>query len=281
MNSYHDVRSIRSWLTQLYPDVDILVQRNQQAKSKKSYFFLQDVREKHEDTGSAFFNTVRSINIHLITEGKTPSNPNSTDAYWKTNQVLSFLRDKLLRERVVPQFIFNEPWYPPVGWTKPGGAHTAGTYELACTSVDRYNKESLLSNPATFELQDGDRLFLQLTNWPLGHPLNIKHVLYTRATPTDPWKAIAEVPASWNDRGSQQIELLSFDTIVPDQNPPQTSKQWMGHLKVDTATMTMMESVQVDDSFHGFVALSFRSRAPQRFRTVAPVNSVGTTIVVS
>src|SRR4051812_37911198 len=101
MNAYHDMRSVRSWLNQMYPNVPILVQRNAQ-KTKKSFFFLQDAREKFEDQGSAFFSTNRTIHMHLVTEGPSIKNPGSTDAFWKTTQVLNFLRDRLLRERVIP-----------------------------------------------------------------------------------------------------------------------------------------------------------------------------------
>ena len=279
MNSYHDIRSIRSWLNALYPDVDILVQRNQQQKSKKSYFLIQDARERYEDAGRAYFNTLRTVNIHLITEGKSATSP-SDDTYWKTSQVVSFLRDKLLRDRVVPQFIFNEGWYPPVCWTKPGGALTGGTYEFAATSVDRYDKESLISQPVEVVVTTGQKLFMALTLWPRGHPLNKGHVIYRRTAPDQPWKAILEVPTVLSDQGSQVVEVTDLSFLAPDRNPPTSSKQYMGHLKVDMATSSIFESNLTDDAFHGMVAVTFRSRAPQKFRSFAPVNSVGTEITV-
>lgn len=280
MNASNDIRSVRSWLNAMYPDVDILVQRNAQHQ-KKSYFFIQDAREKFEDTGKGFFNTVRTVNIHLITEGKSIANPTSDDAYWKTRGVIDYLRDRLLRERVIPQFLYNMSWFPVTAWTKSGGAMAAGTYEFACTSIDRFDKESLLSSVQSVTVGANQKLFLALTNWPLGNPLNKELVVYHRTASNQPWKAIKVVPMDLDGLGSTVTEITSLVPLGPVQNPPVTSKQWMGYLKVDTCTASMMESIMVDDAFHGFVNVTFRSRAPQMFRTLPPLNTAGTTISVS
>jgi hypothetical protein len=280
VNAGHDVRSVRSWLNQMYPDVDILIQRNAQHQ-KKSYFFIQDAREKFEDTGKGFFNTVRTINIHLITEGKSIDNPASDDAYWKTRAVIDYLRDRLLRERTIPQFLYNMSWFPVVGWTKSGGALTAGTYELACTSIDRFDKESTLSGSQMITVGANEKLYLALANWPLGNPLNKSLVVYHRTASDQPWKAIKVVPMDLEGSGSTVTEITSFAPLDPVRNPPTSSKQWMGYLKVDTCNASMMESIMVDDAFHGFVNVTFRSRAPQMFRTVPRLNTASTTISVS
>lgn len=272
MNAYNDIRSVRSWLNDMYPDIPILVQRNA-SKEKKSYFFLQDAREKFEDQGRAFFNTVRTVNIHLVTEGLSAVNPNADDAYWKTKRVCDYLRDRLLRERVIPQFLYNEAWFPVVGWTKAGGALSAGSYELACTSVDKYDKESLLSSSSTIVVAAGERLFLALTDWPRGHPLDKELVIYYRTGPSNPWQAIKVVPTVLSDQGSTVTEITSFAPLAPTRNPPTTSKQWMGYLKVETAVSSMFESIQVDEAFHAYVNVTFRSRAPQMFRTYPPINT--------
>lgn len=278
MNAYHDIRSVRSWLNQMYPDVPILVQRNA-SHQKKSYFFLQDVREKYEDTGRAWFTTLRTMNIHLVTEGITPSNPTSTEPYWRTHRVLNYLRDRLLRERVIPQYVFNSQWFPPIAWTKPGGTLPVGTYELACTSTDAYGKESLLSESTTVTVGAGEKLLLDLTNWPLGRPLDKEIVLYLRMDPTT-WSAVEVIPAQISDRGSFVHEVSSLVPLAGGRVPPQTSKQWMGYLKVDQATSNMVESIQVDDAFHGFLMVMFRSRAPMMLRTAPPINTVTSTIEV-
>lgn len=280
MNAYHDIRSVRSWVNQMYPDVPILVQRNA-SKEKKSYFFIQDAREKFEDQGRGFFNTVRTVNIHLVTEGRSTANPTADDAYWKTHRVCDHLRDRLLRERVIPQYLFNESWFPIVGWTKAGGALSAGSYELACTSVDRFDKESLLSSSQVFTVGANKKLFLALTNWPLGNPLNKQLVVYYRTNSAQPWKAIKVVSMDLEGLGSTVTEITSFAPLSPVRNPPVSSKQWMGYLKVDTCTASMTESIQVDDVFHGYVNVTFRSRAPQMFRTMPPINTADTTISVS
>lgn len=280
MNSSNDIRSVRSWLNKMYPNIEILVQRNAQHK-KKSYFFVQDAKERFEDQGKAFFNTVRTVNIHLITEGKTPSNPNSDDAYWKTRACIDYLRDRLLRERVIPQYLYHQPWFPIVSWQKTGGTLAAGTYELACTSVDKFDKESLLGSSTSIVVGANKRLFLALANWPRGHPLNKQLVVYYRTGSTQPWKAIKVVGTDINDQGSTVTEITSFAPLSPVRNPPTTSKQWMGYLKVESATANMMESILVDDAFHGFVNVTFRSRAPQMFHTMPPLNTASTKITVS
>jgi uncharacterized protein YrzB (UPF0473 family) len=262
----------------MYPDVPILVQRNA-SKQKKSYFFLQDAREKFEDQGRAFFNTVRTVNIHLVTEGLSAVNPGSDDAYWKTKRVCDYLRDRLLRERVVPQFIFNEPWFPPAPLVKPDGTLTAGTYELACTSVDKYDKESLLGSSTTVTVDGTEKLFLALTDWPRGHPLDKEHVVYLKVGSA--WNAIKVVPAIISDQGSTMTEITSLTPLGPTRTPPVSSKQWMGYLKIETATASMVESIQVDDAFHGFVNVTFRSRAPQMFRSYPRINSAAATFAVS
>lgn len=278
MNAYHDIRSVRTWLNQMYPDVDILIQRNA-SHQKKSYFFIQDSREKFEDTGRGFYTTMRTVNIHLVTEGITPSNPGSTEPYWRTLRVLNFLRDRLLRERVIPQFIYNSQWFPPVAWTKPGGILPAGTYELATTSVDVYDKESLLSESTAVTIGATEKLFLSLTNWPYGRPLNKQIVVYLKINPTT-WQAIKVIPTTITDRGSFVNEITSLTPLAGPRVPPTSSKQWMGYLKIDQATANMVESIQIDDAFHGFLTIVFRSRAPQMIRSAAPINTVGNTIAV-
>lgn len=277
MNSYHDLRSVRAWLNQMYPDVPILVQRNANVM-KKSYFFIQGSSEKFEDTGRGFTNVIRTVNIHLVTEGISPQNPGSQDPYWKTLQVMDFLRDRLMQDRVIPQFLFNDSWFPPVTWTKTGGTMTVQTIQLACTSIDAYDKESMLSSAQTVSLLAGDRLFVTLTNWPKGRPMAKSFVVYLKTGST--WTAIRTAPATFVQDGATTIELLDLTPLGPVRNPPSTSKQWLGYLKVDTATTNMTESVQLDDTYHGYLNLIFRSRRPERWKPAAPINTAPVTVSV-
>lgn len=279
MNSYHDIRSVRSWINSMYPNVPILVQRNAQ-HDKKSYFFLQDAREKHEDTGRGLTSMLRTINVHLVTEGLTPANPNADEAYWKTKRVLDYMQARLLQERVIPQFLYNEPWFPPIAWKKPGGAMTAGTHTLAVTSIDAYNKESLLSSPVTVTVANGDHLYLTITNWPLGRPMAKEYVIYRRtSTSPDVYQAIKVIPITFAEWMSTSSELTSLAPLAGPRVPPATSKQWMGWLKIDTATTNMVESISVDDAFHGFLNVTFRSRRPQTWKPAPPLTRATTTMV--
>lgn len=268
MDNSHDLRSLRSWLNAIYPDASILVQRNV-IPMPKSYFFIQDVMEQYQDAGPGYYNMERTARIHLVTEGNSATNPN-TDTYWKTRAVIDGLASRLNRYRVINSYLYNWGYLPPHVYSKGTGTGTFadGTYRLAVTALDYQGKETMISEETTFvEIYPLRRFYVNIPNWPLGTPFAASYNLYTRANPTAPWLLVRNIPIDVNNKGNTTVEITSLATTAV--SPPTTSKTWFGHLKIQEASCTMTESMNVDDVFHGFVAIKYLSRNP-RYKSGGP-----------
>lgn len=256
------MRSIRGWINSIYPDAAILVQRNVTPKPK-SYFYIQDQADQYQDAGSGYFNSLRTTRIHLVTEGNSATNPN-TDTYWKTKAVIDGLAQRLNRFRVINSYLYNWGYQEPTIYSANTGSGTFmdGTYHLAVTAVDTGGKETLISLDANFvETLALRRFFCSIPNWPLGRPLADSYNLYTRANTSSPWLLVRNIPIDINSTGSTTFEITSLATTAT--SPPQTSKTFFGHLKIQEATCTMTEALNQDDAFHGFITVKYLSRSPR------------------
>lgn len=279
MEASHDIRSIRGWLNAIYPDAPILVQRNV-VPLPKSYFFIQDQTDQYQDQGSGYYNNLRTIRLHLITEGNSASNP-GLDTYWKTKAVIDGLAARLNRYRVINSYLYNWSYLEPTVYSLGTGTGTFadGTYHLGVTALDFQGKETMISEENTFvETLPLRRFFVSIPNWPLGLPFAASYNLYTRANPSAPWQLVQNIPSDINNTGNTTVELTSLATT--NVTPPTTSKTFFGHLKVQEATCTMTEAMNVDDAFHGYVTLKFLSRNP-RYKSAGPtMNTQPITITI-
>jgi len=280
MSSSNDVRSIRSWLNAAYPEAIIHVQRNL-VDSGKPYFFIEHVEERFVDRGRSYHDVLRTFRIHLMTKGASSQAP-APEVYWKTREVLDYLLDRCLEERVIPSYQYNLVYPTPVATTRSGGSMPAGTYYFAVTSVNSQDDESLLSLSSSVTVASPNQdIYVLIPNWPLGSPIGSNYRVYYRPTTSAPWAAVKEVEVTPNTTAAftTQARITSVTPIDAAQ-PPSTSRMHHGFLKIQEANLVLNESLMVDDEFRGFVQFKALSHSYHR-RIPAPTMSevtISTTI---
>lgn len=252
----------------MYPDSAIHVQRNI-ARTDKPYFYIEHVSDQFTDRGKNYHDVLRTLRIHLITEGAVVNSPTS-DVYWKTREVLSFLQDRLLQERVIPHYFYNLH-YPSAATTlRSGGAFPAGERQFAVSAITNTG-ETLPSMPINAVIPASKRLIVLAGNWPTQNPIASSYRVYSRLVSTDPWTCVKEQNISLRDgtlqgNSTTEIEITSLSDL--GHAAPTTCRVRHGYMKVQEATMTLTESVMLDDAFHGYVQIkafchSYHPRDPE------------------
>jgi hypothetical protein len=253
----------------MYPDSAIHVQRNA-ARTDKPYFYLEHINDQYTDRGRNYHDVLRTMRIHLITEGNAVNSPTS-DVYWRTREVLDFLANRLQEERVIPHYFYNLV-YPSVAVTlRSGGSFPSGTRQFAITALTSGGDESLLSMPVNYDVPGGKRLIVLAGNWPSQSPFASAYRVYTRESAGQSWTCVAE-QSIWLRDGTLQgnstteIEITSLSSL--GHTPPTTCRIRHGYMKVQEATMNITESMMLEDAFHGYVQLkalchSYHRRDPE------------------
>lgn len=264
MDFTNDLKSIRSWLNALYPDASILVERNSSAVPK-SYFFLNQQVEAFEDRGYGWYDILRTIQIHLITEGNSQAIVGK-DTFWKAQGVMDFLRNKVLTDRIIPSYLFNYAWSPPrvsVRSAAPPGA-PLGDHYLKLSSVCANGIETMPSPATLFTLNYPEKaLWVACQSWPLGRPLTDVFRLYHSFTPAGPYQLIQEIARTTLNQYMTETALTNFTPLSPTTVPVEKCKVPFGALKVQDAQMAMIENSVMDNSFHGILTMKVRSRNPR------------------
>lgn len=279
MNAEHDVRSMRAWLNAIYPNMPILLQRNDQ-NTPKPYFYLEDVSESFRDNGFGYHDYQRMIRIHLIMEGSRTPNA-QTEVYWKIKRVLQYLKEALIQSRVVPSYLFNFGYFPPVFYEKSTDPITAGTYTFAISMIDFEGIESLPSQDVTIVADGSKGYFLSVTNWPQQNPIACSYVLYRRPSPSAALVGVQEIPVNFTSGDSTSVVLAQPTLLSPAKAPVAASKIRFGYLKVVDANATMMESQNVDDAFHGWVMVQVVSHVPHARTAVPALDHLTNTITLT
>lgn len=274
MSSSNDVRSLRSWLNAAYPDAVIHVQRNL-VDSGKPYFFIEHVEERFVDRGRGYHDVLRTFRIHLMSKGASAQAP-APDIYWKTREVLDYILDRCLEERVIPSYQYNLVYPTPTATVRSGGSMNPGAYQFAVTSVNDQDDESLLSLPSSVTVAVPNRdIYVLIPNWPNGSPLGSKYRVYYRPNANTAWAAVKEVPVSVTATTAFTTEARVTSVAAIDaQQPPTTSRMRHGFLKIQEATMMLNESIMVDDEFRGFVQIKALSHSYHRRATAATMSDV-------
>lgn len=295
MTSGNDLRSWRSWLNAMYPQAVIHVQRNT-ARIGKPWFYLEIVDERMLDRGRAYHDMIRTMHLHLVSEGAVEGQAAAPESFWKTREVLDHLCQRLNEERVVPAYLFGHHYPLPVATFRDVYAGVAqypiGAAQYAVSAVNSNGEETLPSAPLDVaNTTAGKRLFLVISDWPRSGAIATHYRVYFRRTSSDPWVNILYASvgqarrrgvAVINRTQTTEIEipLTSLTAGIPNLNhdPPQTSRVRYGHLKVQDASVSMTESSLIDDAFHGFVKVRYASHSSHHF-TPTPIVLVSNTTV--
>ena len=256
MSTSDDIRSLRTWLNSMYPDAPIHLQRNA-AKIGKPYFYLEHVDDRFTDRGRGWHDVLRTFNIHLVTEGNHVNSPTS-DIYWKTREVLDYLQNRLLEERVVQHYFYNLAYPTPGVTLRAGGSFTPGTRDFAVTALCG-DQQTLISPHVTINVTSSKKVFVLVPHWPTQNPIADSYRVWTRVNSAASWICVKEGALALQDgtiQGASSTELQVTSLTNLNRTLSTTCRIPHGGMKVQEAAVTLTESIMLEDAFHG--ALRFK-----------------------
>jgi hypothetical protein len=118
--------------------------------------------------------------------------------------------------------------------------------------------------PVTVNVTNGKKVVVLIPHWPAQNPIADSYRVWTRTTTTGNWTCVKEGALALQDgsiRGASTTELEVTSLTNLNRTQSTTCRIPHGAIKVQESSVNMVESIMLDDAFHGSVRFKVSSHS--------------------
>lgn len=243
----HVIRSVRGWLHGLFPDGNILLNRDESEEPSRPAFRLEIAAGPSWEESSQGGNWLTMSLIVHYAAAKADS------ILWDTERVVGKIRAASVRPQGrIPLRLYNLEWPQPPEITKladTGGTLPADIQVAVAARDGSDNGGSALSAAQALVVPDGAVVGIRPRNWPSGRPLAAYWEVYAGTT-------TLQLQGTVEDGDTFDLTELTDGPTIPTNR----ALAWDG-LRVDSLDVAQTEPGGTERIMDAAITLRLRARA--------------------